>query len=92
MEHKKIVSYLDKDNFCILQPVYYLYEEKPAWRKVTTGSMEHCMELFASVADWTWATDKEEKQHRDMHTKEVIFYESIGKPQKADAIRAKYNP
>lgn len=38
MSHcKKIVSYTEKDIFCVLIPVYYEYENKPSWKKVFVG-------------------------------------------------------
>ena len=91
MEGKKIVSYCSKENYCILIPVYYEFEEKPAWRRVFTGSKEECEKAFENYPDSLNASNEENIQNRKNKIQEYLFLLSIGKNAKAEKIKMQYN-
>lgn len=61
---KKIVSYTEKNTFCVLIPVYYEYENKPAWKKVFSGSLDECEKEIKLYPDYMRATYEENQNNR----------------------------
>ena len=91
MESKKIVSYCSKENYCILIPVYYEFEEKPAWRRVFTGSKEECEKAFENYPEYLKATNDENRANRQNKMQEYLFLLSINKKNQAEQIKTQYN-
>ena len=91
MESKKITNYCSKENYCILIPVYYEFEEKPAWRRVFTGSKEECEKAFENYPKYLKATNDENRANRQNKIQEYLFLLSINKKKQAEQIRAQYN-
>ena len=91
MENKKIVSYCSRESYCILIPVYYEFEEKPAWRRVFVGSKEECEKVFSNYPDSLNASNEENIQNRKNKIQEYLFLLSIGKNAKAEKIKIQYN-
>ena len=89
--NKKIVSYLENNTFCVLVPVYYEYEDKPAWRKMLIGSLEECKKQFELYPDYMHATFEENKKHRENKRKEYLLFLSIGKTATAEKIKKQYH-
>ena len=90
MENKKIMNYLNKETYCILVPVYYEFEDKPAWRKVFTGTKEECEKTFADYPDYMIANEEENKKNRENIFKEYMFLLSIKKYKEAEKIKTQY--
>ena len=91
MEYKQITSYLNNTTFCVLIPVYYEYETKPAWRKYFVGPEKEAKEAYQAAPEYLKATHEENHQNRQNKIKEAIFLENIGKAAKAKAIRKQYH-
>ena len=91
MERKRITNYCSKENYCILIPVYYEFEEKPAWRRVFIGSKEECEKAFSNYPDCLNASSEENAQNRKNKIQEYLFFLSIGKNAQAEKIKAQYN-
>ena len=91
MDKKQITTYLNNNTFCVLIPVFYEYETKPAWRKYFIGSKEEAQKAYQAAPDYLTATHEENHQNRQNKIKEVVFLESIGKAAKAKAIRKQYH-
>lgn len=91
MEKKKIFNYLSKETYCILVPVYYDFEEKPAWRRVFVGSKEECEKAFSNYPDFLNASIEENAQHMKSRMQEYLFLLSIGKNAQAEKIKAQCN-
>ncbi|MSA02177.1 hypothetical protein GKG47_09010 [Lactonifactor sp. BIOML-A3] len=85
---KHIVSYLD--SFVILVPVYYEYEELPAWRKVFIGTKSECEKMIESFPDSLNTTMEENKRNREYKIQEYLLLISIGKKRKAEEIKLQY--
>lgn len=90
MEEKYITQYLNKETYCILVPIYYEFEEKPAWRKVFVGTEEECKNVFINYPDYMKASEEENKKHRENIFKEYTFLLSIKKFKKAQKIKEQY--
>lgn len=90
MERKKITRYL-ATNYCILVPVYYENEKRPAWRKVFEGNHKECENNFSNFPDFIMATNDENRENRQNKIKEFIFLQSIGKYIEAEKIKNQYN-
>ena len=88
--HKTIVSYHD-GAFCVLVPVWYDYEKKPAWRKIIVGTKKECDAAFAAAPDHIIASYEENKRARASKLQEMLFYRGRGDNKKADVIKAQYN-
>ena len=91
MDKKKIFNYFSKENYCILVPVYYDFEEKPAWRRVFVGSKEECKKAFSNYPDFLNASGEENAQMRKNRLQEYLFLLSIGKNAQAEKIKVQYN-
>lgn len=61
---KKIVQYCKSENYTILVPVFYECENKPAWRKVYTGTKEECENELPLFPDFINANAEENKINR----------------------------
>ena len=88
MKTKELSKYIDQ--YCVLVPVYYMHESKPAWRKYFIGSKEECTEIFSTAPDYLKATPEEEAKNLYWKTQEAAFLDSIGEKAKAAAIKAQY--
>ena len=88
--HKELKKYCD-NAFCVLVPVWYDNETKPAWRRIFTGTKKECDSVFASAPDHIIASYEENRRNRENKLKELIFYRSIGQNKKAAAIASQYN-
>ena len=71
-------------------PVYYEHENKPAWRRVFTGSMPECQKQIELYPDFMRATYEENKKNRKQKTAEYLLLLSIGKKEKAESIKNQY--
>ena len=76
---KEIVSYLSDDTYCILMPVYYECELKPAWRVEFIGSLEECKERFDDFPDNREATHDENLEMRKNRLQEYLFLKETGR-------------
>lgn len=90
MEKKTIVKYLDYD-FCVLLPVYYEHEKKPAWINYFVGSKEECEKVFLYAPDYLLATPEENKRNRENKIKEYLFLMEIGKHKEDTKIKHQYH-
>ena len=88
---KKIVNYNGTSQYLIMIPVFYEFEEDPAWRKVFKGSKKECEKEFSSFPDTLKATPEENNQNRKNQLATAIFYESIGRKAAAKKIRERYH-
>lgn len=70
---KEIVSYLSDGNYCILIPIYYGCELKPAWRVEFIGSLEDCKAKFDDYPDYRIATNDENASMRMSRFNEYLF-------------------
>ena len=65
-ERAHITTY--NNNFCVLMPIYYQHETRPAWRKYYTGSRESCIKILGSAPEYLNATPEEERRNRTGRT------------------------
>ena len=91
MEIKRITNYCSKENYCILIPVYYEYENAPSWRKVFTGTKNECEKAFKNYPEYLKATNDENRANRQNKMQEYLFLLSINKKKQAEQIRMQYN-
>ena len=91
MENKKIMSYCNKENYCILIPVYYEFENEPSWRKVFTGTKSECENAFKNYPEHLKATNEENRENRQNKIQEYLFLLSINKKKQAEQIKTQYN-
>ena len=90
--NKKYIAQTDDNNvFLIMLPVFYEFENRPAWRKVFKGTKEECEKEFELYPDSIKATAEENKNNRQWKMKEFLFLQSIGKKKEAEKIRLQYN-
>lgn len=82
METKRLVTYLNDGMYCILVPVYYECEKKPAWRKCFIGSKEECEQKYDDYPEYIKATNDENKRHRENRFKEYLFLKERGTRKK----------
>lgn len=73
-ESKQIMQYLEKGTHCILVPVYYDEEEKPAWRNVFVGTYVDCLENFNAFPDYYEATLEQNAEHKRNKAIAAEFY------------------
>lgn len=90
MKKKEILQYLEKENFCIIIPVYYECESLPAWRVVYTGTKEECKRHFEAYPDFLKATNEENNENRRRKKIQYLFFLEIGKKKEAEKIRIAY--
>lgn len=88
---KKIVNYNGTSEYLIIVPVFYEFEEAPAWRKVFKGSKKECEKEFSSFTDTLKATPEENNRNRKNQLKIAIFHESMGRKAVAKKIRERYH-
>ena len=88
---KKIVNYNGTSEYLIMVPVFYEFEEEPAWRKVFKGSKKECEKEFPSFPDSLKATPEENNKNRENQLKIAISHESMGRKAVAAKIREKYH-
>lgn len=91
MKTKELTTYLNNYTFCVLVPVYYENEARPAWRKYFIGSKEEAREAFKAAPDYLNATPEENAQNRQWKIKEYLFLMDIGKKKEAAAIKEQYH-
>ena len=89
-ESKFIGTYCDTGNYCVLIPVYYENESRPAWRKYFIGTYEEAQAVFTSAPDFLKATPEEEKNNRHWKMQEYLFLLERGNKKEAAAIKAQY--
>ena len=87
---KEIVKYLDGGNYAIYVPVFYDYEEKPAWRKMFVGTETECKNKIDSFPDSIQATFEENTKNRESARKEYLLLLELGRKTKANEIKEKY--
>lgn len=88
---KAIVNYNNTSTFLIMVPVFYEFENKPAWRTVFKGSKTECEKEFSFFPDTLKATPEENNKNRKNQIATALFYESIGRKAAAAKIREKYH-
>lgn len=88
---KEIVKYLNNGMYAIMLPVYYDYEENPAWRKVFVGTEIECKNRIDSFPDSIQATMEENKINRMNKVKEYQLMLELGKKKVAKEIKIQYN-
>lgn len=64
-ESKRILINGIGDNYCIMIPIYYEYEDKPAWRRVFKGTKKECEKEFSTLPEYLNATHEENKKNRE---------------------------
>jgi len=90
MEKKQLVNYLERA-FCVLVPVYYDHETRPAWRKYhVTEDATEAREAYETAPDYLHATEDENRENRRYKRAEMFLLYDHGKRKEADAIRAQY--
>lgn len=89
MKDKKYITKYE-NNYCVLVPVYYDHETRPAWRKHYTGTKKECENILATVPDYLNATPDENKTNRYYKRLEYNFYMDRGQVKKAAAIKKQY--
>ena len=87
---KKMVSYLSNKKYAIYIPVFYEYEDVPAWRKVFVGTKEECKKNMDSFPDSIQATFEENTKNRESARKEYLLLLELGRKTKANEIKEKY--
>lgn len=90
-EHTYICKYLNNGNYCILTPVFYEHEARPAWRKWFIGSPEECKKMLPAAPDFINASTEENNTMRNYRLKEYLFLINIGKNTEAAAINNMYH-
>ena len=88
--NKHIVKYLDGGNYAIYVPVFYDYEEKPAWRKVFVGTEIECKNMIDTFPDSIQATPEENINNRRNAMQEYCLLMEVGKRTKANKIKEQY--
>ena len=87
---KEIVKYLDSGKYAIYVPVFYDYEEKPAWRKMFVGTEKECKNNLDSFPDYMQATAEENANNRKNALQEYLLLMELGKKSKANQIKEQY--
>lgn len=87
---KKIVNYCN-ECYAIMLPVYYEFEEKPAWRIVFIGSEKKCRENYELYPDFIFATYEENLKNRKNKKAEYLHLLAINKRKEAEKIKKTYN-
>ena len=88
---KKILQDGIGNNYVIMIPVFYEYEDRPAWRKVFTGSKEECEKEFSMLPDNLKATSEENKTNRETMIDLYKFFLSIHAYKDAEKIKKQYH-
>ena len=78
------------NTYIIIIPIYYEYENKPAYRTVYKGSKEDCKKVFESFPDTLTATEEENKTNRYWKHKEMMHAFENGNFRKFERIRKQY--
>lgn len=86
---KEIAKY--NEQYCILIPIYYEFEKKPAWRRVYTGNLKECKQVFDNYPDFLKASNDENAQNRKNKRQEYLFLLSINNKKQAEKIKEQYH-
>ena len=87
---KEIIKYLDSGKYAIYIPVFYDYEEKPAWRKMFVGTEQECKNMIDSFPDNLQATPEENANNRKNAMQEYLLLMELGRKTKANQIKEQY--
>lgn len=90
MEAKKIVKNHADGNYCLLIPVYYEYENKPAWRIARRGTLLEVQSAFDLFPEYLMASNDENLKNRQNKRQEFLFLLEIGKKKEAEKIQRQY--
>ncbi len=85
---KLLVKYENK--YCVLIPVFYEYETRPAWRKYFIGTRAECENVFTGAPDQLKATAAENAENRHYKRLEYIYCMNRGDVKKAMNIKEQY--
>ena len=88
-ETKEIIKY--DEQFCIVIPKYYEFENRPSWVVAYRGNFGECKNVFGNCPDLLTATFEENANNRHMKRQEYLFLLSIGKKKEADKIKKQYH-
>lgn len=92
MNYKKEICFHERLNrYVILVPVFYEFENRPAWRTVYGGTKTECEKMFDSFPDTLKASTEDNAKNRKNKMQEMLFLYSIGRNKKADAIKKQYH-
>ena len=91
MKTKELCTYLNNYTFCVLVPVYYENEARPAWRKYFIGTKDEAREAYKAAPDYLNATPEENAKNRKNKMQEYIFLMDIGNKKEAEAIKEQYH-
>lgn len=92
MNYKKKICFQERlSRYIILVPVFYEFENCPAWKIVYGGTKTECEKEFDSFPNTLKASADENAQNRKWKMKEMLFCQSIGHNKKADAIKKQYH-
>lgn len=89
-EKSYITKYLNNGNYCILTPIYYENEARPAWRKYFIGSRAECENMLPAAPEYLNATPEENATNRFYKRQEYLLLLDHGKHKQAAAIKAAY--
>ena len=87
---KEMVKYLDSGKYAIYVPVFYDYEEKPAWRKMFVGTETECKNNLDNFPNSIQATAEENAKNRKNALQEYLLLMKTGKKVKANQIKEQY--
>ena len=79
------------NEYCIMVPVFYEYENKPAWRKMFVGNLTECEKEFSLFPDFLKATAEENAKNRKNQIELYHFFNSIGAAKEAQKIKEQYH-
>lgn len=88
---KKILQDGIGNNYVIMIPVFYEYEDRPAWRIVFKGTEEECEKEFYSFPDYLNATHEENKENRKNMFELYKFFISTHAYEDAEKIKKQYH-
>lgn len=90
-EKTQVKKYLDS-GFCTMRPVYYENEARPAWEfLLKSEDRAACEAIRATFPDARHATPEEERKNRENIAQQIVFYNNIGRREKAAALIKQYN-
>ena len=90
-EKSRITKYLNDGLYCVLVPVYYDNETRPAWKKHFIGTPEECKKALQAAPDYLNATPAENNEMRYYRRLEYIQLLKHGKTAEAAAINKLYH-
>lgn len=77
--------------YCVMIPVYYENETKPAWRYYAKGTLDECRKAAESAPEYLTATAEENRQNRHWKRQEMLLLLDHGKKAEAEKIRGQYH-